>query len=301
MSDPGLRKVVALLDGLPEQAVTALEAQLSPSEWQAITAERARAVDLPAEQRAVAVTDFLIALAADSPPSSHQRTDITCVAASHLASLLAEEHPQLVALVLTRLAPAAAAEVLELLPAEQRGTVARRIATIEAVDEQTLREVETLLAERLAALPETRLATIDGVAALGNILQSLDRQEERLFLDGLSQDEPELAQAVACHTFAIEDVLDWSRASAQILLANVDTAPLAVALQQINSEARRKILDLLPATFAERLRHAVAHLGSVPPAIVEQSRQTIARTLRDLQNAGKIAVDPLPPSNRLVA
>ena len=109
-----------------------------------------------------------------------------------------------------------------------------------------------------------------------------------------------LAEAVASHAFAIEYLLDWSRPSAQILLAHVETAPLAVALKATGTEVRHKILELLPAQFAERLRHAVAHLGVVPPAIAEQSRHTIAATLRRLQSEGKIRIEPLPPT-RLVA
>ncbi|HVU86113.1 MAG TPA: FliG C-terminal domain-containing protein [Pirellulales bacterium] len=302
MSELGLRKVAALLNGLPEQAVVALEAQLSADERQLIASERARSMDFPTEQRTAAVTDFLLALSADqSHPSGDDARFATKAAPSHLASVLVEEHPQAIALVLARLAPAVAAEILELLPVDLRGNVARRIATIESVDEATIGAVEAVLAERLAALPTARFAAIDGVAALGEILQSLDRGAERLLLNGLASNEPELAQAVACHTFSIEDVLDWSRATAQILLAKIETPPLAVALKQIPSESRRKILELLPAPFAERLRHAVAHLGNVPPAIVEQSRHTIATTLRDLQNAGKITLDPLPPTSRLVA
>ena len=72
------------------------------------------------------------------------------------------------------------------------------------------------------------------------------------------------------------------------------------ALKATTAEVRHKILDLLPAQFAERLRHAVAHLGVVPRAIAEQSRHTIAGTLRRLQSEGKIRIEPVPPS-RLVA
>jgi flagellar motor switch protein FliG len=301
MTEPGLCKVVALLNGLPDEAATALEAQLSIAERQALSAARARATELPAELRSAAVTDFLLAMAASTAAPSPKQLGIAAAATPHLVSVLADEHPQTIALVLTRLAPAAAAEVLESLPAELRTQVARRIATLESVDEQTIRTVESTLAERLAALPLTQLQVIDGVAALGVIMQSLDPRAEQMLLDGLATEEPLLAQAVACHTFTVEDVLDWSRASAQILLAKVETRPLAIALKHTSSETRRKILELLPAHFAEQLRDAVAHLGNVPATIVEQSRQTIASTLRDLQNAGKITVDPLPPTNRLVA
>jgi flagellar motor switch protein FliG len=76
---------------------------------------------------------------------------------------------------------------------------------------------------------------------------------------------------------------------------------LAVALKQVTFETRQKILGLLPAQFAERLRHAVAHLGPVPPKIIEQSRASIARTLGQLQTAGKLRKEPLAPANRLVA
>ena len=180
MTELGLRKVVALLDGLPDPLAAALRHSFRPPMRQAISAERGCAIVLPAEQRNSAVTDFLLAMATSPSDPSPGLSGLACAAASHITSALVEEHPQTIAVVLTR-PPAAAAEVLELLPTELRNLVARRIAMIEAVDELTIHTVESLLVERLAALPQPRLATIDGVAALGEILQSLDRSTEHAF------------------------------------------------------------------------------------------------------------------------
>ena len=141
------------------------------------------------------------------------------------------------------------AKILALLSADVRSIVARRIATTEMADEQAIRDVEELLAVRLAALPCGPLRLDRRRRGLGEILQSLDREREHEIITGLAHDEPHLAEAVASHAFAIEDLLDWSRASAQILLAHVETAPLAVPLKATTAEVRHKILDLLPGNL----------------------------------------------------
>ncbi len=300
MTGPDIRKAVALLDDLPEQALVELQARLTPDQWQAAQNARAGALELSPHERTAATVDFFLAMAGAGESEPKARERLEQADAASLVSVLCDEHPQTIALALTRFSSARSAKILALLSADVRSIVARRIATTEMADEQAIRDVEELLAVRLAALPAARFASIDGVAALGEILQSLDREREHEIITGLAHDEPHLAEAVASHAFAIEDLLDWSRASAQILLAHVETAPLAVALKATTAEVRHKILDLLPAQFAERLRHAVAHLGVVPRAIAEQSRHTIAGTLRRLQSEGKIRIEPVPPS-RLVA
>jgi flagellar motor switch protein FliG len=300
VTGPDVRKAVVLLESLPDAAIDSLQAYLTPVDWQALQAAR-RVIELAPDERSAVIADFVLALAERSDVRKNRLQILEQADAAHLAAVLEVEHAQLIALVLTRLTPAHAGGLLALLATDLQASVVRRIATTESAHEQVLDDVLAVIAERLRALPAAHFATIDGVAALGDILQSLDRAAEQQLINCLAQDEPDLAEAVACHTFAIADVLEWSQTSAQILLANLETAPLAVALKQVTSETRQKILGLLPAQFAERLRHAVAHLGPVPPKIIEQSRASIARTLGQLQTAGKLRRESLPTTNRLVA
>lgn len=303
MIEQDVRKAVLLLESLPADMAAIVQARLAPEERAAIDAQRSIADAATPADRAAVVADFLIA-------SVHQRehprptADFRALAQSDavtLASLLADERPQTTALVLSRLPAPLAAAILTLLPHEMRADVARRIAALEIVSEDVANLIATTLTQRLATLPTSCCAKVDGVAALGEILQSLDDVTEEQLLDRLAHDEPRLARAVVRQTFSLDEVLSMSAPNVQILVASVETAPLAVALKSTSAETRRKILELLPATFAERLRSAIAHLGPLPRATVDQARLTIADTLARLQESGRIRSSAATPAERRVA
>ena len=301
MTEQDVRKAVLLLDLLPAEVNTSVQSKLTAEQREVIDTLRARHIEGSPEDRAAAVADFL---AASLQVRAQRQADFRALArcdAVTVTLLLADEHPQVIALVLSRLPASLAAEVLSSLAAELRAEVARRIAALEAVSEEVVCLVAAALTERLAALPTTRCAKVDGVAALGKIFQSLDDVTEEQLLDRLAYDEPRLAQALARQSFSLEDVLQMSAANVQILVANVDTAPLAVALKSATAETRRKILELLPTTFAERLREAVAHLGLLPRATVDQAHLTIADVLARLQESGRIRSATAHPIDRRVA
>ena len=67
---------------------------------------------------------------------------------SEVADIIDGEHPQIVAIVVAYLEPEQAAEVIGLLPEEQRSDIVMRVAQLSDVQQSALGEIENLIASK---------------------------------------------------------------------------------------------------------------------------------------------------------
>ena len=72
--------------------------------------------------------------------------------ARSIAEMVMEEHPQIIALVLSYLDYAVAADVLTLLPEETQSDIIHRIATLETVQPDALAELERVMQLKFLSL-----------------------------------------------------------------------------------------------------------------------------------------------------
>src|SRR4051794_5929223 len=112
-------------------------------------------------------------------------------------SYLQDEHPQTIALVLAHMHPDAAAMVLSALPEEEQRDVAQRIATMDRTSPEVIEQVEAILEKKLSTvIQQADFAQAGGLQTLVDILNSSDRATERLILEGLENQDAELADEV---------------------------------------------------------------------------------------------------------
>ena len=62
------------------------------------------------------------------------------------ATRLVQEHPQTIAVVLARIQPADASEILKLLPVHIQADLVKRIVHLDQLPEEVLEEIESLIA-----------------------------------------------------------------------------------------------------------------------------------------------------------
>jgi flagellar motor switch protein FliG len=216
---------------------------------------------------------------------------LDAVAPVQIARLLADEHPQTAAVVLSQLDPAHAGAVLSQLDAERRGDVAGRIARLEAVSPETIGSIEAMLAPRVTAeVAPAPQEERDGAKDLAAILNSLDRDTEGAILASLEGSDATLAGRVRSLLFIFDDLLDLRDRDLQEALRAVDAPTLALALKGAGSEIRDAILRNL----SERARTAIAEememLGMVKRTDVEEARTKVVAAVRALEEEGKIVL-----------
>lgn len=210
---------------------------------------------------------------------------------AQLRSFIAEEHPQVIALVLAHMAPDKASLLLSGLPPEQQATVAHRIAVMDRTSPDIIRAVEETLERKFSSmLQPAELSRVGGVDPLVNIINRSDRTTERQIVEGLEALDQMLADEVKSRMFMFEDIVNLDDKSVQQVLRQVDTSDLAMALKGVSDVVRHKITSNLSSRAAETLLEEVELLGAVRLAQVEEAQQSVIRKIRELEERGEILV-----------
>jgi flagellar motor switch protein FliG len=237
-------------------------------------------------ERADEIMERLGATLAEMPFEGIRRAD-----ARQLLSFLADEHPQTIALVLAHLAPQQSATVLSGLTQTVQADVAYRIASMEPASPDVIRIVERELERRMTTvLGPQEMSTVGGVAPLVAIINRADRSTERMILEGLETVNAELAEIVRAQMFIFEDILTLDDKAIQLVLRNVESADLALALKGVAPGVKDKITRNLSTRAAENLVEEIELLGPVRLKQVEEAQAKIVQEIRTLEQSGQIVI-----------
>lgn len=210
---------------------------------------------------------------------------------AQLRTFIADEHPQIIALVLAHMTADKASLVLSGLSSDLQAEVAHRIAVMDRTSPEIVRSVETSLERKLSSvLQPTEMSRVGGVDPLVSIINRSDRVTERQIVEGLEALDAELADDVRSRMFMFEDVVSLEDRSVQLVVRQVDTAELAMALKGVSENVRNKITSNLSERAAETLLEEVDLLGAVRLTQVEEAQQSIIRTIRQLEEQGQIMI-----------
>jgi flagellar motor switch protein FliG len=236
--------------------------------------------------RAQEIMDRLQAAAVKMPFQFLHRAD-----PSQVRTFIADEHPQVIALVLAHMTPDKASMVMAGLPSHLQAETAHRIAVMDRTTPEIIRAVEANLERKLSSvLQPSELSRVGGVDPLVNIINRSDRVTERQIVEGLESLDAELADEVRSRMFMFEDIVHLDDRSVQLVLRQVNEAELALALKGVSESVRGKITSNLSSRAAETLIEEVDLLGAVRLTQVEEAQQGVIRKIRQLEEQGQILV-----------
>lgn len=221
--------------------------------------------------------------------------------ADNLLTFIVEEHPQTIALIMSHLPTALAAEVLSGLPTNKQLEVVTRIANMEQTSPEVIEDIEASLEKRMKSTFSQQLEKAGGVPMVAQILNVTDRMTNKGILESLEQDDSELVDEIRRLMFVFDDLLKLDDKSIQSLLKEVDNSQWALALKGASEEIKQKILGNLSQRAAEMLREEMEYLGPVRLSDVEGMQQQIVDAVRRLEDAGEIQVAGGSDSDQLVA
>jgi len=319
----GVRKAAILLIQMgPERAATVLS-HLNDNEVEAISGEVARLESISGAETEAVLTEFRDMMTArahiaqgglgfaqqilEQSLGAERASEIITrlnAAAVHLPfqflhradpaqlrSFIVDEHPQVIAMVLAHMTPDKASLLLSGLAPDMQADVAHRIAVMDRTSPDIVRTVESTLERRLSSmLQPAEMSRVGGLDPLVNIINRSDRSTERQIVEGLEALDPALADEIKSKMFMFEDVTTLEDRSIQLVLREVDTAELALALKGVPEQVRDKITKNLSERAAANLIEEVELLGAVRLSQVEEAQQSIIRVIRQLEEQGQIMV-----------
>jgi flagellar motor switch protein FliG len=204
--------------------------------------------------------------------------------------VVANEHPQTVALILAYLPPQLAAQVMSAFPPEQQSEVAMRLAVMDRTAPEVIREIERVLEKRLSSVLNQDFTSAGGIKALVDVLNSVDRSTERRILESLDEQNPELAEEVRNLMFLFEDIVTLDDRSVQLVLREVDNRQLALALKRSDDDVKEKIFHNMSERAEANVREELEYMGPVRNRQIEEAQQAIVSIIRKLEEAGQIVI-----------
>ena len=209
---------------------------------------------------------------------------------SQLLNFIQNEHPQTIALVMAYLAPDQAAIIMSGLSTEMQADVAKRIATMDRTSPDVIREVERVLEKKISSMLTQDFTTAGGVPAIVEVLNRVDRSTEKAIVESLEVDDPELAEEIKKLMFVFEDVVLLDDRSMQIVLRQVDTKELALAMKSTTEDATNKIFKNMSKRAAEMLKEELSYMGPVKIRDVEEAQMKVVNIIRSLEDKGEIVI-----------
>ena len=210
------------------------------------------------------------------------------VSPEQLTNFIEGEHPQTIALIVAHLRPDQAALVLSALTPELQADVAKRVAQMEGARPEVIREVEAVLERKLTSFGTQEFSAAGGVKSLVEVLQNVDRSTEKVILERLEEENPELAEEVKNLMFVFEDIVFMEDRYVQMVIREVESKDLALALKAASDEVKDKITRNMSERAAAMLREELDYLGPVRLRNVEEAQMKIVAAIRRMEEAGQI-------------
>tara|TARA_B100001123_G_C15257919_1_gene1005423 strand:+ start:371 stop:1387 length:1017 start_codon:yes stop_codon:yes gene_type:complete len=209
---------------------------------------------------------------------------------NQIIPFIAKEHPQTIALIMSQLEAVQSAGVLNGLPEELQADVSFRIAQMENISPQVLRELEESLAQELQTILSGQVTEIGGPKAVAEILNRTGRSTEKAVLERLDAQDPELAEDVRNQMFVFDDIANLTDREIQVILREVDSKDLTTALKGANDEMKDRIFGNVSERVGEMMKTEMDFSGPVRMSDVEEVQVRVVQTVRQLEEAGQVTI-----------
>lgn len=204
-----------------------------------------------------------------------------------LANYLRNEHPQTVAVVLSKLKPEHSARVLTKLEEDFSVEVVNRILKMETVSQDTIATVEETLREAfINNLGRTQ--RVDPHEAMAEVFNAFDRTTEEKLLGHLENQNPESAERIRALMFTFDDLAKMTPANIQVLLQKADKRTLMMALKLASEPVREIFYSNLSERARKMLKADLQAMGPVRMAEAELAQQKLVRDAKALAEEGVI-------------
>ncbi len=210
--------------------------------------------------------------------------------ARSISELIIDEHPQIMALVVSCLDYSQAAEVLTTLPETVQADVVRRIAQLVSVTPEALRDLEQVLQRKFKASTSSSASQIGGVRAAARIMNFTRSGVESRILRDIRKDDRDLMTAIQDNMFVFDNLGKSDDRSLQTLLRAIEPERLVMALKGADEVLRDRLLSCMSTRAAAGIRDEMEAKGPVRLTDVQEAQKQIVAVARQMADAGTIVL-----------
>lgn len=207
----------------------------------------------------------------------------------NIVNFMESEHPQIAAVILAHLKVNKAADILAKLSPDFRSEVAMRMARLGNISNEVIDELSIVIKDQLSEY--TDFSNISkGSGAVAGILNETDISTEREILESIEKVDPQLAKEIKEQMFMFEDILDLEDRTMQDIVAKINKQDLMMALKGVEPDMKGKFVSNMSTRAREILEEDLEASGPVHIKQVEEARQNILKTIKQLDLEGKISI-----------
>ncbi|BEV07879.1 flagellar motor switch protein FliG [Methylophilus sp. VKM B-3414] len=316
----GLTKSAILMLALGEDEAAEVMKYLSPKEVQRLGIVMASMKPVPREEVTAVLESFMVDFAGSSDfgldsdayirsvlikafgddkasnllsriPQSQDAAGIESLKwmdAFSVSEFIKNEHPQIIATILSHLEADQAAEILGHFTDRLRQDVILRIATLDSIKPAALKELNEGMMKMLSGNENLKRQPIGGVKTAAEIMNYLSGDNEAKLMEGLKSYDDNMAQEIMDQMFVFDNILEIDDKGIQTLLREVQSDMLIVALKGTSDEMKEKFLRNMSSRAADMMREDMESRGPVKLSEVEAQQKQILQIVRRLADEGQI-------------
>lgn len=210
--------------------------------------------------------------------------------ANTVAEMIRDEHPQIIATILVHLERRQAAAVLEFFQDKLRDDVVLRIATFSGVQPAALQELTEVLGSMLDG-QNLKRAKMGGARTAAEILNLMNSGAGETVIERVRGHSEDLAQKIIDEMFLFENLLDLDDRAIQLLLKDINTRSLVMALKGSNEKLLEHFLRNMSSRAGTLLREDIETSGPIRKSQVEREQKAILQVVRRLADSGEIVLN----------
>jgi flagellar motor switch protein FliG len=208
-----------------------------------------------------------------------------------VCDLIRNEHPQIIAIVLSYLETEQAAEVLACFPGPMRSDLVMRVATLDGVQPSALAELDDMMEKQFAASGgSSKSSALGGLRTAAEMVNRLDSSVGTSIMTDIGKSDEGLSSKIQDLMFVFDDLLEIDDRGMQELLRQVPADKLLIALKGADVSFKEKVFKNMSQRAAEMLKGDLEAKGPVRLSEVEAAQKEILVAARKLADDGTIAL-----------
>ena len=208
-----------------------------------------------------------------------------------LLSLLQNERPQVIALIMAYMDTTQAAQILEELPDDKRIQTVQSMAKMDRVSPEAIAIVEEEMKRKFATIITSEdNMSLGGVDYVADMMNHIDRSSERKIFEELDKSDPDLSQEIRDKMFVFENILDMDDRSIQRFIRELDAKDVVFALKNATEEMKTLFFNNMSKRMSETVKGDLEITTNVRLKDVEEAQQRIVNVIRNLEERGEVII-----------
>jgi len=208
-----------------------------------------------------------------------------------LQAYLTDQHPQIIAYIVSKLPSDLAARLFVVLPPQLRNAVVQRSLHIGNVAPAAAELLEDVLRRDLLGRSDSGPVKAHH-GQIANIFNQLDRSEMEELMASLEDLNRDDLNRIKAKLFTFEDIERLSQRARLLLFDEVQTEQIATALRGADTRLQELVLSSLSTRGRRMVETELgAEQGNITAQNIADARRTIARIAIDLSERGIITLD----------